>query len=308
MTAQNHRTRIVVLAAFMVPVAAAVPAASGFGGVAGDGAHPPEVAAIVDGYIQATGGLAAYTKLYNRVSKERVIHVGMGFEDKVVIYAAMPAKRSTTIESDAFGLTRSGTNGELAWYVSDRTGPLVFEGETLASELHAAVFDRWSKWRTLYASSRASGTADVDGKRCHKVVMTPTVGPEETYYFDEQSKLLVKVEKQRLFSGMPPLPVTAVLSDYRKVDGILVPHQVTQVMNQCGSKREMTFVTDHIRFNVDIPQNQFDPPSEVLSVATKNSIVNAVKAIFTAGDGEKTPDAPCAKKQEQKRSSPCGGK
>jgi len=313
MTRRNQRFHVLAIAAFAHTAVFAVAGVPASGSISVDGAHPGEVAVIIDGYIEATGGAAAYAKLYNRVSNERIIHVGMGFEDKAVLYAAMPAKRSTTIESDAFGTTRSGTNGEVAWYLSDRTGPIVFEGETLASELHAAVFDRWSKWRTLYTKSELVGEVDVDGKLCHKVVMTPLAGPEEVYYFDKQSKLLVKLEKQRLFPGMPPLPVTAELSDYREVDGILVPHQVAQVMTQCGSKREMTFVTESISFNVEMAADQFDPPAEVQLAAKTSLIAEAIDAVLSPGGGEKSRGSPCGGKKaesgdEKSENSPCCGK
>ena len=122
-----------------------------------------------------------------------------------------------------------------------------------------------------------------------------------------KSKLLVQVEKHRLFPGVSPMPVTAVLSDYRKVNGILVPHKVAQTIAQCGNKREMTFVTESSSFNVEMAPDQFDPPSEVLLAAKTSAIAEAVKGVLGSAGGGKSAGAPCAKKAKS-NASPCGGK
>ena len=98
MTSTIQRFPSFVITPFVLPVVFAAVGAGALGSVSVDGGHSIEVVAIVEAYIEATGGHAAYAKLHNRVSKVRVVQVSLGFEDKMVTYAAMPAKRSTTIE------------------------------------------------------------------------------------------------------------------------------------------------------------------------------------------------------------------
>ena len=38
----------------------------------------PEAAAVLDKYVEVTGGRQAYEKITNRVTKKRLVHVGMG--------------------------------------------------------------------------------------------------------------------------------------------------------------------------------------------------------------------------------------
>ncbi|MHC4992714.1 MAG: hypothetical protein ACYTGC_17220, partial [Planctomycetota bacterium] len=50
----------------------------------------PEASTVLDAFVEATGGRAAYERIENRVAHVRLVHVGMGFEDSLVEYAARP--------------------------------------------------------------------------------------------------------------------------------------------------------------------------------------------------------------------------
>ena len=110
----------------------------------------PDAAAILDKFVEVTGGKAAYEKIHNRVRKERAIHLGMDFEDSTVVYQAAPNKHYVEIESEAFGTIESGSDGNIVWYLSDMTGPIVQQGEAGAAGLHAAAFNHMVRWRELY--------------------------------------------------------------------------------------------------------------------------------------------------------------
>jgi len=227
----------------------------------------PDAATILDKYVEVTGGKDAYARVHNRVLKERVVHVDMDFEDSAVVYEAEPNRRYVEIESEAFGMIRNGTDGNIVWYLADNTGPIVQEGEARAAGLRAAAFNLATQWRDLYQKAECVSEELVDGKPCYKIVMTPNEGRPETCYFDKESNLLVKVEKSLLFADMPAMPLEFTFSDYKSVDGILLPHKYRRVMQQCGGKREMLFVTESIEHNVDMPANRFDPPKEILALA-----------------------------------------
>ena len=227
----------------------------------------PDAATILDKYVEVTGGKEAYAKIHNRVRKERVVHVEMDFEDSAVVYEAEPNRRYVEIESEAFGMIRNGTDGNIGWYLADNTGPIVQEDEARAAGLRAAAFNLATKWRRLYKKTECVSEELVDGKPCYKIVMTPNEGRPENHYFDKQSNLLAKVETSLLFADMPAMPVELALSDYKPVDGVLIAHKIKRTMEQCGGKREMLFVTKSIEHNIDIPANTFDPPKEILALA-----------------------------------------
>jgi hypothetical protein len=275
-----------------------------------------KAADILDKFIEVTGGRAAYERIENRVSRKRVIHVEMGFEDKLVEYCAKPHKRYIEIESEAMGSRRQGTYEHVAWYWSEQFGTMLEEGEPLAAALNAAAFDRMLNWRNYFKEVQYAGVEAVDGKDCHKIVLTPNNGEQETCFFSKDSNLLIKVKRTWLFSNMPSLPVEVTLSDYREVDGILLPHRAIQSSKQCGSARVMEFVTESIEHNVDLPPDRFDPPSSVQAAVLAARASTVVKSVLF-GDEKKTsaaPRPPCGAKsartssqQSGSKREPCGG-
>ncbi len=276
----------------------------------------PEAAAVLDKYVEATGGRSAYERVHNRVLKKRVIHVDMGFEDSLVEYQAMPNKRYVEIESDALGQVRQGTDGETAWYWSEQVGPMVEEGEPLAAALDSAAFDRALNWRAYYKEAKCVGIESVDGRECYKIVLTPNHGQPETHFYERQSNLLVKAEKTRLFSNMPSLRLELTFSDYRMVDDLLLAHKTTQSFDQCGAKRELVFVTESVEHNVDLPPDRFEPPANVQAIAVLTKGAAAVKKVLSAdvAQGPKSTLPPCGAKTSVAPSKPktkerkcCGG-
>ncbi|UCE60569.1 MAG: hypothetical protein JSU63_02230 [Phycisphaerales bacterium] len=244
----------------------------------------PDAATVLDRYVQVTGGKAAYERIHNRVSKERVLHVEMDFEDSAVRYAATPNKNYTEIESEAFGAIRHGTDGDTVWYLADTIGPVIQEGAARTSGLHASAFNRAVRWRDLYKKVECVGEEVVEGKTCYKLIMTPHEGQPETRYYDKESGLLVKTATTRLFSGMPPMPMEVTFRDYKEVDGLLIAHESKQSMQQCGGTREMLFTTTSIKHNVDLPADRFNPPKEILALMKPNDTGSGA-ALAAGGSG-----------------------
>ncbi len=266
----------------------------------------PDAAAILDKYVEVTGGKAAHERIYNRVKKGHHEFVEMGLKGTQIDYVAKPNKSFSQLELEALGKVEQGTDGEVAWYPSSATGPLVESGDALAAALDKAAFDRVVQWRKYYKKAECVGEEVVDGKTCYKIVMTPNVGKPETHYYEKQSNLLIKAKKTRLSSHMPPMSVEVTVSDYRWVDGLLLAHKRKQVSEQCGSPREILFVTDSIGHNVELPADRFDPPEEVRALVRKEVSPRDTKQAQRApcGSGKKVTARESAKQPQR---APCGG-
>ncbi len=247
----------------------------------------PDAAVILDKYIEVTGGKAAYEKVYNRVSKSRLVFVGMGVESAVATYSAKPNKSYTKIESDVMGNAEYGTDGNITWYLSGSTGPLIEEGKAREAFLRSATFNSVLYWRKLYKKAECVGEEVINGKKCFKIVMKPSEDNPETFYYDRESNLLVKIKKTRLSSHMGSMPIEMFLSDYKRVDNILIPHKIKQVFKQCGNTRELLFVAEKIEHNVKIAGDIFNPPEEIQSLAKKGA---------AHGPGRKPQQGSCEKK------------
>jgi len=221
----------------------------------------PEAEAVLDGYIEATGGKAAHEKITNRVTKATLEITAQGITMDMTIYAARPDKNYLLMESEAIGTIEKGTDGTTVWEKSAMLGPQVKEGQEKADTLREANFDKFVNWREIYEEAECVGVEMLSGKPAHKVVLTPRDGKPQSFFFDKASKLLVKVELT-VENPMGTIPVETFLEDYRSVDGILLPHKSRIVA--MGQERLLT--TQSIEHNVDLPPDRFDPPAEIQAI------------------------------------------
>ena len=226
----------------------------------------PKAEDIVDKYVEAVGGKAPFEKLDNRVIKGTMEIVGMGVKGATTIYQARPTKQYFVWETPSLGKFEAGTDGQVVWELSMMQGPQVKKGGERALILREATFDGTVNWRKLYQKAECVGLETVDEKPCYKVVLTPHEGSPETNYYDQESGLLVKSEV-KLETAMGTLPAVGYISDYQRVDGILLAHKVRQVIG--GGLQEQLVVTESVKHNVDIPADRFRLPGEIQALVDK---------------------------------------
>jgi outer membrane lipoprotein-sorting protein len=225
----------------------------------------PKAEQILDRYVEAIGGLAASEKIHNRVSRATVEIPAAGIKLSVTMYQARPNKAYSVVESAATGKIESGTDGEVAWQISATNGPQLLEGKEKTNSLHINIFDRLVYWRKVFKQVETAGIEDVAGKACYKVVATPPDLPPQTMFFDKESYLLVKVS-MTMESQAGTIPLESSLSDYRSVDGVLMPYKT--VIKTIGPERIST--VDGIEQNVNLPADRFALPAAIKALIKKN--------------------------------------
>jgi hypothetical protein len=234
-------------------------------------AETPKAEAILDKYVEVTGGKANYQKIHNEVSQGHMEFVGKGIRASLISYKAEPAKAYNVVELEGFGKIEQGTDGQIAWERSPLQGPRIKEGEEKAAALRDANIH--NDWRDLFQKAEGGGIEDVGGRPCYKVILTPREGKPETRYYDTKTNLLVKVAK--IVKGpMGEVPAEVFLSDYKEVDGILIPHTI----RQRAIGQEFLIVLEQIQHNTKIPPDRFDLPDDVKALVEKS------KGARTPGD------------------------
>jgi hypothetical protein len=230
--------------------------------------------AILDKYIEVTGGLAAYQKMKTEMVTGSLEITSIGLTGSLTGYKAAPDKSYTLIEfSGAAGKAEEGSNGKVAWAMNGMQGARLKEGDELASALRHDAMNADTRWRDFYKKTELAGTEDVGGKPCYKVVLTPNEGGAETRYYDKSSNLLVKV----VLSITTPEGSTTdeiSLGDYRDEGGILMAHTITQKL----PSMDIAVKIDSIKQNPEIPANRFDLPAEIKALAAAPKAENAPKA------------------------------
>jgi hypothetical protein len=214
-------------------------------------------------FIEASGGAAAYEKA-KTVAMNGVIEIqGRNISGKVSIVEA-GEKSSTVMEIPGIGRIEQVFDGQTAWEVNPLQGPRIIEGEEKSAMKHASTFALITSWREQYKEVKTLGPDTVNGSPVWKVEMTPREGQPETFYFDKETGLLVRMSAT-IASPLGDIPADMTISDYRLVDGIQTPF--TMIQSAMGQIISMRF--DKIVYNGPITDNRFEPPADVKALLAK---------------------------------------
>lgn len=224
----------------------------------------PPAELILDRYVEATGGIAAYDKLQNSVVKGALAIPAAGITLDVTVYSARPNKLYSKAESPAVGTFERGTDGAVFWENSTMQGARLLEGTELADALRESRFESMAYWRDLYDTVAVAGVDTVAGSPCDMIVLKTREGKPRTYFFDQKSGLLVKTVSV-VPSQMGDITVEAFPSDYRKEGDILVSHKSN--MKLMSQDRVMTLTS--VAYNAAIPDSLFAIPAAVQELLKK---------------------------------------
>lgn len=224
---------------------------------------PPKGETIVDQYVEATGGRAAYNKVHNEITTGTMEFVGKNLKATLTSYKAEGGKSYNVADIPGVGKIEQGTDGEVAWERSALQGPRIKQGEERAAALREAAFK--ADWRDLFQKAELAGEDDIDGVHCYKVILTPKEGKPETRYYDKETHLLVKVSKI-VKTAMGEIPAQITLSDYKPVNGILTARKV----RQAAIGQEFLVTINSIEYNAGLPANRFSLPDDVQALLEKS--------------------------------------
>jgi zinc protease len=229
-----------------------------------EGNRLPTAAEVMDKYVEATGGRIAYSSLHNIRSKGTFVVVGTGIRGTLTTYEAEPDKSLSILEIPGGERVEEGTNGNVAWTMSSRSGARIKKDEERAAALREATFNARVHWRRLYPKADCAGTEFVNGRKCFKIVLQPASGPPITHYYDAESFFLTK--SVILVEGTQgKVPSENYYSDYKEVNGVLFPYR----LNHRVGREEIVVAIDTIECNVEMPRHRFNLPEEVRALLHK---------------------------------------
>lgn len=241
----NRRTVLQALLAGILPALAA-------------GQALPPAAQILDRYIQATGGKAAYESRKSEIDTGTLEFAAQGIKGTIVRYSQDPDQYYSSLDIQNIGKVEMGVSGGVAWEKSALLGARIKTGEEKAQALREARMNSSYHWRDLYTKAETVGTETVDGQECYKVILTPTEGKPETMYFEKKSGLLKKTTLIAA-SQMGDVPAELVAVEYRDFGGLLTPVRITQK----AAGQEFTITIDDVKVNPEIPADRFELPAEI---------------------------------------------
>ncbi len=211
--------------------------------------------------VAALGGDAALRKITSRMTKFELIFEQQGVKGYGTSYTKAPNMSATETTLTALGKPIAnifeyfdGTvGGENVSFAPEET----YTGKRLEDIKLQNDFYGLMNWKTGLKSSEVTGTEKVNGEEAYVVVLRPEKASEFTYYISTKSFLPLKKASVIISSKSDvKLPTSEVYSDYRSIDGALLPFKVISASPSMGDV--VTYIKE-VKSNVEVDDKQFKP-------------------------------------------------
>ena len=216
----------------------------------------PAAADLFERCITASGGEAKIRSITSRKITGLLKDVKTGRAvARLTLFRAAPDKSLTLRDVPGSGVTEVGFNGSVAW-MKDPAGKvsILNESETTAQR-EASSFYGEVDYKTLYSEITTVEKLTFEGQPAYRVQYVSRSGGTGSLMFSDETGLVIGAITDRKASQGGSISVTAILSDFKDVDGVKYAHRVVQRVG--ANEVEITF--DSVQHNpADLPS--FDPP------------------------------------------------
>lgn len=233
----------------------------------------PTADTVLNQYIEATGGRAAYEKLKNRVSTGTIELPAANIKGPIKLTQAAPNKALLFFQLGPVGETRRGSDGKTVWEISTVLGERDLDGDEKDTFIRESNFYKELLWKDLYAKVECVGIEHVNGKPAYKIVLTPKSGKPLTEYYDKITHLIVK-QTSTTAGPIGEITVDVFPTDFKSVDGVLIAFTITQKV----LAQEIVMKFTEIKHNVNLPADVFQRPGKAQEPAkSKQNLTVAVE-------------------------------
>ncbi len=217
----------------------------------------PPARAVVDRYIEATGGRSALAKHSSRRAIGKISMPAQGVEGELEILAARPDLMRLRMTLPGVGDIQSGYDGRVAWTVNPLTGPMLQQGKSLEQMKLDADFDSALHSDRQFTSLETIEKTTFEGRPAYKVRAVRPTGDEDLEFFDVETGLMLGAVVTRE-SPMGPVKATHVTSDYREFGGTKIASKITQRL--MGTEQIITITA--VEFDT-VDKAAFAPPAQI---------------------------------------------
>jgi hypothetical protein len=207
--------------------------------------------------VEAAGGEAALRKhkTLRVVADVDLLHQGVSGE--AVIHARAPNSYAQDIKLPALGKrigsfreyfdgAQGGEEGSFLPF-DPKTGKELDEAR-LASDFYAPL-----NWKTIFKTAEIKRMSKVDGEDAYVVLFTPEKGSPVTQYISAKTFLPLRTDTVAT-SDTVSMPVTETYSDYRSVDGVMIPFKRVSNSEAMG---DTVLKIREAAFDVPVPDEAF---------------------------------------------------
>ncbi len=223
-------------------------------------ASAASVGEIMAKYIEVTGGREAQEAVKSMLQKREINDIEAGMQMEMTIYF----KDGNMMAVTEMGETVAGFSDDVTWMTNPDEGYAVLEGPAAETMRQQASFNPHLHWQDTYMSSEIVGAEAGETK----IKITTFSGNVTTYYFDDSSGLMTKLECAGPFGGT----MTVEFRDYKKVGAITVAHKILVDYPEYYNM-EQTILS--VELNAEIDDSVFGLPSQIRAQLPKGPAPNA---------------------------------
>ncbi len=173
--------------------------------------------------VQALGGAVSLARHTSSRTRMEITFRGLGMSGTVEHVAAVGDRVLTITTLAGLASSREGCDGRRCWAEDPINGLRVLSGPEAEQSLIEAAWNGELRWRALFPRIEARNERDEGGALLECLIMTPAQGGTWTNCYDRATHLLTV---QRLVHAGPQgdVPFTSRVSDWRRVEDMLVPY------------------------------------------------------------------------------------
>jgi hypothetical protein len=216
---------------------------------------------IVKKYLDAVGGVDAWKKLESikQVGTLTLVTQG-GMSISFSTFAARP--NLTRQEGEFQGMKFiEAYDGKIAWTVNPFAGAKdpTKKGKDETDEAAKESFeDEFIDYATKGNKIELMGNEEIEGTKTFKVKLTRKSGEDRFYFFDAQTFLPIMVRTVGQTGQSKGVTMETYMSDYKKVEGIMVPYSVEQKSN---GESQVIIKAEKVELNAKLNKKEiFDFP------------------------------------------------
>jgi hypothetical protein len=220
-------------------------------------AATPSADQILNRYVEAIGGAAAWKKLTSRVSTGTIEVPKMQISGTVEFHEKAPNRflRVITLSGATF---RQGFDGTTAWTDDPQDGLRSETGAELEDTRFDSDFFHPLDLRKLYSKFTVLGTEKIGEQEAYVVEAARTGRDPDKIFFDTKTGLALRLISHRhSLEGLSTYQED--LEDYRDVDGVKLPF----IVHQSIAEPPFTITFTEVHHNLELDDKEFSkPPAE----------------------------------------------
>jgi outer membrane lipoprotein-sorting protein len=211
-----------------------------------------KAADILEKMIEAQGGRKVLENIKDTTLSGSA--EAMGVSMTVTMYTKEPNKMRRDIGAAGMSITEA-FDGEIAWQIgmssqkpSEETGKMAADAKTDAQGYAAILHPE--KYGITYV---LKGKEKIEGKDYFVLEQTVPGGTPKTQYVDTETYLIYKTVTTSINAKGVAEKEETFMSDYKKVDGVMIAHSLTN--HRGGESMKLTFTK--VSFNMGLEDSLF---------------------------------------------------